>query len=367
MSRRAAAATFAGCRSGITRWRNTACGGATLALCQLRCIAPAGARRRSAMWGALVRQGGATLQRHSVQCSGDQRDHGAWRVTRKGGRRIDRPHRASRSCRRDARAPGVRSRHAGATPAHLARTFTPQPSCGRDARAPGTHSRHAGATPALPARTFTPQPSYGRGRPRTRRPQPSCGRDARAPGAHSRRAGTTPALPTPTVVMRAGTPAHPAHILHTAAVVRARRPRTCTFARLVCHAGGTPALPAPTAVTRARRPRTWHPQPSCGHDARAPGAHSRRAGATPALPARTFTPQPSCGRGRPRTCTFAPLAATGMNFGLHSAEAGASRDTANPDCVHWTGSRGGAEAQEICQFESSYTIRVSSIPISSEC
>ena len=202
MSRRAAAATFAGCRSGITRWRNTACGGATLALCQLRCIAPAGARRRSAMWGALVRQGGATLQRHSVQCSGDQRDHGAWRVTRKGGRRIDRPHRASRSCRRDARAPGVRSRHAGATPAHLARTFTPQPSCGR---------------------------------------------------------------------------------------------------------------------------------------------------------------------GRPRTCTFAPLAATGMNFGLHSAEAGASRDTANPDCVHWTGSRGGAEAQEICQFESSYTIRVSSIPISSEC
>jgi len=56
-----------------------------------------------------------------------------------------------------------------------------------------------------------------------------------------------------------------------------------------------------------------------------------------------------------------------MNFGLHSAEAGASRDTANPDCVHWTGSRGGAEAQEICQFESSYTIRVSSIPISSEC
>jgi len=140
MSRRAAAATFAGCRSGITRWRNTACGGATLALCQLRCIAPAGARRRSAMWGALVRQGGATLQRHSVQCSGDQRDHGAWRVTRKGGRRIDRPHRASRSCRRDARAPGVRSRHAGATPAHLARTFTPQPSCGRDARAPGTHT-----------------------------------------------------------------------------------------------------------------------------------------------------------------------------------------------------------------------------------
>ena len=262
MSRRAAAATFAGCRSGITRWRNTACGGATLALCQLRCIAPAGARRRSAMWGALVRQGGATLQRHSVQCSGDQRDHGAWRVTRKGGRRIDRPHRASRSCRRDARAPGVRSRHAGATPAHLARTFTPQPSCGRDARAPGTHSRHAGATPALPARTFTPQPSYGRGRPRTRRPQPSCGRDARAPGAHSRRAGTTPALPTPTVVMRAGTPAHPAHILHTAAVTRAQRPRTWH----------------PQPSCGQGRPRSRHAQPSCGRDARAPGTHSRRAG-----------------------------------------------------------------------------------------
>ena len=240
MSRRAAAATFAGCRSGITRWRNTACGGATLALCQLRCIAPAGARRRSAMWGALVRQGGATLQRHSVQCSGDQRDHGAWRVTRKGGRRIDRPHRASRSCRRDARAPGVRSRHAGATPAHLAPTAvvrarrprsrhpqsscgrgrprirhtycTPQPSCGRDARAPA-HSRVLSVTRA--------------GRPRSRRPQPSRGRDARAPGTHSRRAGTTPAHLAPT------------------AVVRARRPRSRhAHSHRSRHAGGDARAPA---------------------------------------------------------------------------------------------------------------------------
>jgi hypothetical protein len=64
------------------------------------------------------------------------------------------------------------------------RSRRPQPSCGRDARAPGARSRHAGATPAHLARTFTPQPSCGRGRPRSRRPQPSCGRDARAPGTH---------------------------------------------------------------------------------------------------------------------------------------------------------------------------------------
>jgi hypothetical protein len=118
------------------------------------------AKECSAMGGhhALARQGGATPQRHSVQCSDDQRNRSAWGVTRKGGRTVDRQDRASRSRGRDARAPGARSRHAGG-----------------DARAPGAHSRHAGATPAHPARTFTPQPS--------------CGRDARAPGAHSRHAG----------------------------------------------------------------------------------------------------------------------------------------------------------------------------------
>jgi len=291
MSRRAAAATFAGCRSGITRWRNTACGGATLALCQLRCIAPAGARRRSAMWGALVRQGGATLQRHSVQCSGDQRDHGAWRVTRKGGRRIDRPHRASRSCRRDARAPGVRSRHAGATPAHLARTFTPQPSCGRDARAPGTHSRHAGGdarapgthihtaaviragTPAHPAPTAVMRASC----PRTWRPQPSCGHDARAPDTHSRHAGGDARASGTHIAhrsRRAG--ATPAHLhIRASCLSRGRDARAPgTHSR---HAGATPAHLAPTAVVRARRPRTWRPQPSCGRDARAPGTHIHTA------------------------------------------------------------------------------------------
>jgi len=295
MSRRAAATTFAACRSGIPCRRNTACGGATLAPClccfdrhnldaPLRragsasdCIAPVSACRRSAMWGALARQGGATQRRHFVQCSDDQRDHGAWRVTRKGGRTVDRPDRAPRpSCGRDARSPGARSRHAGG-----------------DARAPGTHSRHAGATPALPAHILHTTAVMRARRPRSRRPQPSCGRDARAPGARSRHAGATPALPAPTAVMRA------------------RRPRSRhAHSHRSRHAGATPALPAPAAVMRARRPRTWH-------------VHR------------------------------APHASTEMNFGLHSAEAGASCDTANPDCVHWTGSRGGAEARETCQFESS--------------
>ncbi len=132
----------------------------------------------------------ATLRRHFVQCSGDQRDHGARRIRGRARealecKTIDRPDRA-------------------------------------------------------------PRPSCGRGRPRTRCPRPSCGRDACTPGTHIHTAA----------VMRAGTPAHPAHI-----------------ARLVCHAGVTPAHPAPTVVMRA---------------------------GTPAHPARTFTPQPSCGRGRPR-------------------------------------------------------------------
>ena len=202
---------------------------------------------------------------------------------------------------RDAHAPGAHSRHAGATPVHMAHIARLVCHAGGDARAPGTHSRHAGGdarapgthirtesvmragTPAHLARTFAPNPSCGRdarapgtyrashsscgrGRPRTRRPQPSCGRGRpRSRRAHSHRSR---------------------------------------------HAGGTPAHPAPAAVMRARRPRTWH-------------AHR------------------------------APHASTEMNFGLHSAEAGTSCDTANPECVHWTGSRGGAEARETCQFESS--------------
>ncbi len=74
--------------------------------------------------GALVQQGGATLQRHFVQCIDDQWDHSAWRVTRKGGRTVDRPDRAPHLVMR-ARRP---------------RTRRPQPSCGRDAHAPA-HSR----------------------------------------------------------------------------------------------------------------------------------------------------------------------------------------------------------------------------------
>jgi len=286
MSRRAAATTFAACRSGIPCRRDTACGGATLAPClccfdrhnldaPLRrggstpdCIAPVSACRRSAMWGALARQGGATQRRHFVQCSDDQRDHGAWRVTRKGGRTVDRPDRA------------------------------PRPSCGRgrprSRHAHSHRSRHAGGDARAPAHSRVLSVMRAR-RPRSRRPQPSCGRDARAPGAHSR------------------------------------------------HAGGDARAPAHSrvlSVTRAGCPRTWRPQPSCGRDARAPGTHIHTAAVM-----RAGTPA--------HLHIRAPQAATGMNFGLHSAEAGASCDTANPECVHWTGSRGGAEARETCQFESS--------------
>ena len=119
---------------------------------------------------ALARQGGATPQRHSVQCSDDQRNRSAWGVTRKGGRTVDRQDRASRSRGRgrprtwhpqpsrgrNARAPGTHSRRAG-----------------RDARAPGTHSRHAGATPAHLAPHIRASSSYAGG-------------DARAPGIHIR-------------------------------------------------------------------------------------------------------------------------------------------------------------------------------------
>jgi|GEM_PF-7044394 len=173
----------------------------------------------------------------------------------------------------------------------------------------------------------------------------------------------TPAHPAPAAVMRAGTPAH----LARTAVMRARRPRSrhtyCT-PQPSCgrdarapgarsrHAGATPALPAPAAVMRARRPRTWHAQPSCGHDARAPGARSRHAGGDARAPG---THSRHAGATPAHLHIRAPQAATGMNFGLHFAEAGASCDTANPDRVRWTGSRGGAE---ICQFESSYLIRV---------
>jgi hypothetical protein len=184
------------------------------------------------------------------------------------------------------------------------RSRRPQPSCGRDARAPGTHIHTAAVVRAR--------------RPRSRRPQPSCGRDARAPGARSRHAGATPALPAPAAVMRAGTPALPAPIavmrarrprtrhahshrirhaggdartlgthIRTESVMRARRPRTWHISRVsFVMRAGTPAHPAPTAVVRAGTPalpaRTFTPQPSCGRNARAPGARSRHAGATPA-------------------------------------------------------------------------------------
>ena len=209
-------------------------------------------RRRSAMWGALARQGGATQRRYFVQCSDDQRDRGAWRVRGRAREALE-----CKTIERQDRAP--RPSYGQGRP----RSRCPQPPCGRDARAHGTYRASC--------------LSCGRGRPRSRHPQSSCGRGRpRTRHAHSHR------------IRHAGGDARTlgTHI-RTESVMRARRPRTWHISRVsFVMRAGTPAHPAPTAVVRAGTPalpaRTFTPQPSCGRNARAPGARSRHAGATPA-------------------------------------------------------------------------------------
>jgi hypothetical protein len=123
-------------------------------------------------------------------------------------------------------------------------------------------------------------------------------------------------LPPVGLASRAGT----ARGRNAAAPFRAMQRRSTGSRRLESDAerrqNSRPPGSRASSVMRARRPRTWHPQPSCGQgrprsrhpqpsrgrNARAPGtAHSRLIQLCGRGRPRSRHPQPSCGQGRPRS------------------------------------------------------------------